>query len=178
MRYPEIMGLGDIVKYAGFALQHKLACHSALHDSRQFTGLCTSLEQLDTFWAHSSKGLYLTQLRAAGDLATLFMLEDRVTKRTQAGQDSNEFDPTSECLLSLSPCVCIIIVLLMCLAQGRSMQGCSSKYAGYLPCAPHAKLAWLILVVVHYMLTVASSCTDQDVYWKRHSFEHPERVHI
>lgn len=29
-----------------------------------------------------------------GNLATLFMLEDRVTKRTQAGQDSNEFDPT------------------------------------------------------------------------------------
>ena len=30
----------------------------------------------------------------AGDLATLFMLEDRVTVRTNAGQDTNEFDPT------------------------------------------------------------------------------------
>lgn len=29
----------------------------------------------------------------AGDLATVFMLEDRVSARTNAGGDSNEFDP-------------------------------------------------------------------------------------
>ena len=31
----------------------------------------------------------------AGDLATVFMLEDRVSARTNAGGDSNEFDPAS-----------------------------------------------------------------------------------
>lgn len=30
-----------------------------------------------------------------GDLATVFMLEDRVSARTNAGGDSNEFDPAS-----------------------------------------------------------------------------------
>ena len=31
----------------------------------------------------------------AGDLATLFMLEDRTSARTNAGEDSNEFDPAT-----------------------------------------------------------------------------------
>ena len=30
-----------------------------------------------------------------GDLATMFMLEDRVSARTNAGGDSNEFDPAT-----------------------------------------------------------------------------------
>lgn len=32
-------------------------------------------------------------MRSAGNLATLFMLEDRTSARTNAGEDTNEFNP-------------------------------------------------------------------------------------